>query len=59
MVKLITFTKISLLIVVSGVVKVGWNSINKSIIMENNNKCCIGIIKWQSLSKKKKILKKQ
>jgi len=68
-----SFTKTRLLIVVSGIVfffywqgsgvvkylLVGWNLINKGIPIKNNNKCCIGILKWQLFWKNEKLVKRQ
>ena len=58
-VKLVAFTKTHLLIVVSRVVKFWWNSINKGIVVEKNDKCCIGIVKWQLFWAKEKMIKRQ
>jgi len=45
MVNYVSFTKTLLLIIVRGVTIDDWNAVNKSILMETNNKCCINIVK--------------
>jgi len=45
MVKYVSFTKTPLLIIVTRVVIKDRNAINKGMLVEKNNKCCIGIVK--------------
>jgi len=47
MVKYVSFTESLLLIIISRVILDDWNAINKSMLVEKNNKCCICIIKGQ------------
>jgi hypothetical protein len=46
MIIFVLFTKTPLLIIVNEIVKVEWMLINKSILREKNNKCCVNILKW-------------
>jgi len=45
MAKYVSFTKTLLLIIVSGVVIDDRKTLNKRMLVEKDNKCCIGIIK--------------
>jgi len=45
MVKRISFTKTPLLIIVSGMIIYDLNAINKGMLVEKSNKCCIDIAK--------------
>ena len=48
MVKYVSFTKTPLLIIVTRVVIKDRNAINKGMLVEKNNKCCIGIVKGKN-----------
>lgn len=52
MVKSVWFTKTP--IIVSEVVIDDWNAINKGMLMEKNNKCCIGIVKGTNILRQNK-----
>ena len=45
MAKFESITKTSLLIMVNGIVIHDWNVINKCMLVEKSNKCCIDIVK--------------
>lgn len=46
MAKCVLIAKTLLLIMISEIVIEDLNAINKGILMENSNRCCIDIVKW-------------